>query len=96
MIDKAAAYLTPEDIEIALKNGIREDLVKRRFYFYGWTKEKAINHPYKNLSENQAMIDLAKSNGIRWRTYYHRITKGGWDPLKAATTKLSKRGIPHE
>lgn len=94
-MDKAAAYLTPEDIEIAVKNGIREDLVKRRFYDYGWTKEKALNHPYNNLSERQEMIDLAKSNGIRWRTFYHRVSRG-WDPLKAATTELKKKGIAHK
>ena len=94
-MDSTSSYLTPEDIEVAVKNGIRKDLVIRRFYFYGWEKEKALNQPYNHKSENQELIDLAKSNGIRWKTFYARVTRG-WDPLKAATTGLTKKGIAHK
>lgn len=83
-------YLSPEDYEMALANGVHREMAYRRFYKEGWTKEKTINWPPYQTSERQELLDLAKEHHVKYSTLYHRIRRG-WNPIKAATTKPQKR-----
>src|SRR5690625_4817684 len=57
-------YLTPEDYEIAAKNGINNHNAYQRFYVYGMSAHEAITRPMKRPSKYKHLIEKAKENGI--------------------------------
>lgn len=77
-------YLTPEHYEIAEENGISKKIVNDRFYYKGWTAERAITQPVMKKSDH---------NWSKWRhkakvtksTYLKRIRRG-WNEKEAALT----------
>ncbi|QEG04273.1 hypothetical protein [Bacillus phage BC-T25] len=80
-------YLTPEDFDIAEKNGIHRVLAHNRFYHNGFSKERAITQRVKNHgTEWVKWKDVAESNGICWATFNTRI-ECDYEPERAATEK---------
>lgn len=78
-------YLTEEDFEIALANGIPRDLAYGRFYYKYWEKQKAITLPPQTVDkERKKWRELALSNGIARETFNDRL-RNGWTYEKAAT-----------
>lgn len=85
-------YLTPEDYELAEKNGISRDLAYRRFYENCWEKERAITQPKRGTTSVwKQWREIAEANGIRESTFYSRLNIG-LNPEEAATKELSKNG----
>lgn len=82
-------YITPDEYEIAKKNGISSKILDVRVRDLGWSKKEAINKPIlhqKNYPKE--ILELAKNNGICYRTFKSRVNKLGWDIFKAANTPL--------
>ena len=83
-------YLTPKDIETAIRNGISEERVKARFYRLGWTTERAITEPVfkaKHMWAKYKDVSVVSQN-----TFYQRIQKG-MSPEKAALTSKTPNGV---
>ena len=85
-------YITDEQYEIGIKNGIKKFTIYSRVYYYGWDIEKAITTPptkreYKARKYPKKYTDLALENGICLITFYARARKG-WSLEDAATVKL--------
>ncbi|AEW47098.1 hypothetical protein BCP78_0091 [Bacillus phage BCP78] len=84
-------YLTPEDFDIAEKNGIHRELAHNRFYHQGFSKEKAITKPVRNTDTGWSeWKEVALSNGICWDTFNTRLNFG-YTPERAATEKVRTR-----
>lgn len=84
-------YLTPEDYEIAEKNGISRKLADSRFYDNNWNKERAITQPKRGplLTMWDQWKEVAEANGICKSTFNSRL-EYGWEPEIAATKELAK------
>lgn len=81
-------YLTPDDYEIARKNGIGKKTLEARVYYRKkkWSKERAITEPVRKVKvSHDPWRKVAVSNGINPKTYNTRI-RDGWEPELAATT----------
>jgi AraC-like DNA-binding protein len=86
-------YLTPEDFEIAAKNGIPEVRVKNRFYYLYWSKERSITQPCKSPKGLWPKYkDICAETGISESQFYKRMREYGMTPDEAATTKHMERG----
>lgn len=87
-------YITPEEYEIALKNGIKKEVVYQRVYRYGWTIKKAITTPTRkrdmSYKKKNLYVETALKNGISANAYYARLRRG-WSKEKASTTKLKNK-----
>ena len=79
------SYVTPEEYEVAKKNGISSKLVYSRVYQLGWDKKRAITEPPQPRNQHAKYLELAKKNGIHKQTYYSRVRLLGWNKEKAAT-----------
>lgn len=90
MIELHNYYITPEEYNIAEKNGISKSTLYRRVYYYGWEKERAINTK-PIINKRCEWSKLAWKNGISHAAYYSRVNKLGWSRQKAATTPIQKR-----
>lgn len=82
-------FITDEEYEIGLKNGLTKHLVYMRVYVNNWDIEKAITTPPMPLEERsrkhpKEYTDLAIKNGIPLITFYSRI-KRGWTYEEAST-----------
>ena len=98
--------------KIAASNGIGYCTFANRVNVHGWDMERAATQPLQDRKKQMAsmiqkrikypreIVELAKSNGIKYRTFQQRIYNG-WDMMKAATTpvmsasecgRLSKQG----
>lgn len=85
-------YITPEEYDIAEKNGIRKELLEVRIRTLGWNKEKAMNKKaitFKRLPKE--WIKIAESNGICYSTFKYRVNWLRWDIEIAATRPLQNR-----
>lgn len=78
-------YITPEEYEIAEKNGIPRERVDNRVRYLAWDVEKAITEPVKNHSIWREWKGVAEQNGVPYKVFYSRVKKLGWSPYKAAT-----------
>lgn len=81
-------YVSPEQYELAAKNGICKRTVYRRVYERGWLVEKAITEPireFANDPEYKHWSDVAVSNGIERKLFWQRVKVNKWDYEKAAT-----------
>ena len=89
----------PKEIkEKAAANGISYNTLRCRIRYYGWDYERACTEPTQNLKKQaakarkahqkypQQVLDLVKTNGIKYATFQMRVNKLGWDMYKAATT----------
>jgi hypothetical protein len=77
-------YLTPEDYEIALANGISKDLLNARFYRLKWDNISARETPVRKLDDDgwHKWKHVAVVSMI---SFYNRKKKG-WSGEKAALT----------
>lgn len=85
-------YITPEEFEIAQKNGISPTTLVYRVRDLAWGKEKAITRPTGPLKPSvKPWRELALSNGISYKLLYLRINARGWDPMRTATEPVLSR-----
>nr|WP_088327054.1 hypothetical protein [Bacillus cereus] len=78
-------YITPEEYDIAEKNGISKDLLNRRVREGGWDKEVAMSKPSQHGSTGWHLVkEIAKENGISYWTFKQR-RRAGMELMKAAT-----------
>ena len=86
-------YITPEEYELAEKNGVTKHTLESRVRYLGWEKERAINTPLKKEKYKELNIWKKKAieNEINVGTFFNRIEKLNWSYEKAATTKEDKR-----
>lgn len=79
-------YVTPEEYEVAAKNGISRKLLDRRIRNLGWDKEDAMTKPsIHNATGWKNVKEIALKNGISHATYTARI-KRNWRIIDAITT----------
>lgn len=78
-------YITPEEYDIAEKNGISKKLLERRIRTYGWDRERALTEPPG--SKYGKWIEIAEKNGIKRQTFYVRVNEG-MTPEEAATKPI--------
>jgi hypothetical protein len=84
---KLQYYITPHDYESAEKLGISKENVYQRVHVYNWPVKRAISQPLCKVNaygwkENK---QIAKQNGVGYRTYLTRVTSG-WTQEEAAST----------
>ncbi|MBJ8026000.1 MULTISPECIES: hypothetical protein [Bacillus cereus group] len=79
-------YITPEEYEIAEKNGVCASTLRSRIYDLCWSKERAIHTPPIKNHLWREVKDIALSNGIAKNTFEKRI-KLGWDLNQAITQR---------
>jgi hypothetical protein len=84
--------LTEEHYLIAKKNGISRPNVQQRYDDYGWSIERAITEPIKQVKQSpwSKWKDIALKNGI-YNELFHVRLKKGWLPEKAATEPITKK-----
>lgn len=88
-------YLTPEDFEIAEKNGISRDRVIDRFYSDGWSKRRAITQPVRKISAERAKYrEIAEQHGITNENFSNRVRRG-WTLDEASSIPIGQgRELP--
>ena len=82
-------YITPEEYEIAEKNGISKRLLNERVRVNGWGKKRAITTPVRKQKKYDGFIRVALMNGISRTTFYMRVYNG--EPLDVAATRPPKK-----
>ncbi|MBM7835916.1 hypothetical protein [Clostridium sardiniense] len=97
-VDKFKAWA-----KLAEENGISKELFYMRKKI-GWSLEAAATLPVMSKEKimnrihecsrkyEKEYVELAKKNGIKYRTFAARVQRLGWDPVRAATEK-SQRSI---
>lgn len=81
-------YISPEEYEIAERNGIGREILRHRIQYLSWTKERAITTPVRKRNMSKVpWRELAEKNGINRSTFHARI-QCGWDVEKASTTPV--------
>jgi len=85
--------------KVAESNGISYNAFTNRVNAGGWDMERAATQPLqdkkkqiaymrqKRMKYPREIVELAKSNGIQYRTFHQRVYTG-WDMMKAATTPI--------
>ena len=84
-------YITPEEYEIAIANGISANTLEARIRCYGWDKQRAITEPLRKKRHEdlpREVIERAAQNGINQSTLSSRVHLLGWDIEKACTKPL--------
>ena len=85
-------YITPEEYEIAERNGIAKYTLEYRVRLYGWDKERAMTEPPLQMQTIPNDIkERAAANGISYNTLRCRIRYYGWDYERACTEPLQDR-----
>ena len=83
-------YITPDEYEIAKRNGIPRNTLEQRIRDLLWDKQRAITEPPKNMSKGYGeYAKKAEKIGVKSNTFYTRV-KRGWSPERAATTPIIK------
>lgn len=88
-------FITPEDFEMAKKNGVKPNTLIARIRRYGWSKEKAIHTPPIKKNNRGRWAKIAEQNGIKYGTFLARITCRGMSEEEAATRPV-KIGRPRK
>ena len=87
-------YITPKDFEIAAKNGIKKETVRRRVVRNNWSIEEAITTPSQRYELPKELLKEAEKLGIERQRVITRI-KAGWNIEEACRTlKKGKMGRP--
>lgn len=81
-------YITPEEYEIAARNGIRRRTLEARIRRSGWDKKRAINTPSRKKTDRSSWCRIAESNGICKATFLSRVNLYKWDEERAATEPI--------
>lgn len=80
-------YITPENFNTALANGICENTLIKRVRTHGWDIERAITTKPERGKWSK-WIEIAKGNGISPSVFYTRITRDRMSPEVAATASV--------
>lgn len=89
-------YITPKDYEIAAKNGIKKETVRRRVVRNNWSIEEAISTPSQRYDLPKELLEEAEKLGIERQRVITRI-KSGWSIEDACRTlKKRKMGRPRK
>ena len=88
-------FVSDEQYEIALKNGIKKSTVYARVYKYGWDIQKAITTKTMSKSECSKkypdfVYESLKKNNIKRTTFGERI-HNGWNVLDACSIPPNKK-----
>jgi hypothetical protein len=78
-------YITPKEYETAAANGISCKMLDRRIREYGWSKQRALTEPPREINDRKELLQIAASNGVGRITFQTRISRG-WDAERAAMT----------
>lgn len=79
-------YITPEEYDIAEKNGIHVNTLNSRVRDLLWDKNSAITEKPKDLSKGLSEYKKkAKNNGMTEHLFYTRVRRG-WTPEEACET----------
>lgn len=84
-------YITPEEYEIAKRNGVNSKNLYNRIKLLGMSKEEAINRPARKKMKNgelEKWSKLAEKNGISYGTFCKRVYTSKWSLEEAATTPI--------
>lgn len=89
--------ITPEQYQIAEKNGINRRNLIQRVNYYAWDIEDAITIPavgrgYKREAKYADYLKIAESNGVSYKTFYNRVHTLGWTKERAASTPVMEKG----
>lgn len=88
-MEKRYHYITPEDEEIAERNGINNHALRQRVMDRGWDIEKAITVPLRVEVPFQPIWEkweaLATENGVTKDRFYHRVKINKMDEELAAS-----------
>jgi len=84
-------YITPQQYNIALENGISERLATERVRTNGWTVEKAITQPSRKSRKYGPWLEVAKENNVTLCVFYSRVSRQGMTMEEAATTPIMQR-----
>lgn len=86
-------YITPEEYEQAIQNGVDAFTLERRIRQLGWSKERAMTTPIRKQKPRgfySEWAKIAEENGIGYKTFMRRIHYG-WPVEKAATQPLASK-----
>lgn len=78
-------------IKLAKRKGITADKFYERLA-KGWDERKAATKIIRGGNDLEKYIEMAKGNGISLNVFYARLNIRDWNPEKAATTPVGKRG----
>jgi hypothetical protein len=84
-------YITPDEYEAAMANGVGPKLLEIRVRRLAWNKERAIQTPPHEKKSLKDWVEMAENNGICYSTLRYRINRLGWEPERAATQPLQDR-----
>ena len=89
-------YITPQDFEIAARNGIKKPTVIRRVERNNWSVEDAITTPSQRYDLPKHLLEEASKLGLDRQLVINRI-KVGWSVEDACRTlKKGKMGRPRK
>jgi len=83
-------YVSPEDYQTALSNGICADTLENRIRRHGWHKERAITEPPQKRTNLKELVKIAEQNGIPYHVIQKRMYDG-WDAERATTQPLTNK-----
>jgi hypothetical protein len=84
-------YITPEEYQVAEKNGISRQLLDIRVRGLAWDKEKAISTLPHEKNPIKDWVEIAEMNGICYSTLRYRMNRLKWNPERAATQPLQDK-----
>ena len=88
---KRYVYITPEDYELAEKNGISNKLLYHRVRMLGWDIDRAVKTKKKGEEYSAEAYRKAYKIGVCRNTVLERI-RSGWNVEKAFSTPLKNSG----
>jgi hypothetical protein len=83
-------YITPNDYDIAEKNGLSKQLVYQRVYDYSWDVQDAITIPKRIRKNHGNWVKVALENGLSRSSFYGRLAEG-MTAEEAATLPIRPR-----
>lgn len=83
-------YISPTEYEQAAQNGISQENLDKRVRLYGWKKERAMREPPRQKRNLTAWAEIAKQNGIAYKTFQRRMGRN-WEIERAATQPIANR-----
>ena len=89
-MEKRYWYITPEDYEVAAKNGIKRDTVNERVRRWGWDVDRAITTIPKRHNVPKELMEKAKAIGLEPNTVATRLYRG-WT-MEEACSRPKKQG----
>jgi hypothetical protein len=80
-------YITPDEYEEALCNGISNDCLTSRIRKLALEKQRVINTPQQKRVNRSNLTAIAKANGISYSSLLARLGYG-WDEHRASTKPI--------